>query len=217
MKGFLKPVLLISTILILDQVLKFWIKLNMTLGQEFPILGDRGIIHFTENNGMAFGLELGGEAGKLALSLFRIVAIIAIGYGIVHMIKKEYHKGLILCVSMIFAGALGNMIDSAFYGVIFSESSWYDKAQLFPPEGGYSSFLHGKVVDMFYFPLISGHYPNWLPIWGGEDFIFFRPVFNLADAAISVGVIIILIFQKSFFKEEESSEKHQENSEMLEE
>ncbi len=215
MKGFSKPILLISIILILDQVLKFWIKLNMTLGQEFPIIGDRGIIHFTENNGMAFGLELGGEAGKLALSLFRIIAIIAIGYGIVHMVKKEYHKGLILCVSLIFAGALGNMIDSAFYGVIFSESSWYDKAQLFPPEGGYSSFLHGKVVDMFYFPIISGHFPSWLPIWGGEDFIFFRPVFNLADAAISVGVIIILIFQKKYFKED-SPELQQENSEMLE-
>jgi signal peptidase II len=218
MKGFSKPALLISITLILDQVLKFWIKLNMTLGQEFPILGDRGIIHFTENNGMAFGLELGGEAGKLALSLFRIIAIVAIGYGIIYMIKKEYHKGLILCVSLIFAGALGNMIDSAFYGVIFSESSWYDKAQLFPPEGGYSSFLHGKVVDMFYFPLISGHYPNWIPIWGGEDFVFFRPVFNLADAAISVGVIIILIFQKRYFKEEhEAPEIHHESSEMLEE
>lgn len=217
MKGFSKPIVLISITLILDQVLKFWIKLNMTLGQEFPILGDRGFIHFTENNGMAFGLELGGEAGKLALSLFRIIAIIAIGYGIVHMIKKEYHKSLILCVSLIFAGALGNMIDSAFYGVIFSESSWYDKAQLFPPGGGYSSFLHGKVVDMFYFPLISGHFPSWLPIWGGQDFTFFRPVFNLADAAISVGVIIILIFQKQFFKEEESTEIHSENTEILEE
>jgi signal peptidase II len=188
----------------------------MTLGQEFPILGDRGFIHFTENNGMAFGLELGGEAGKLALSLFRIIAIIAIGYGIVYMIKKEYHKGLILCASLIFAGALGNMIDSAFYGVIFSESSWYDKAQLFPPEGGYSSLLHGKVVDMFYFPLISGHFPSWFPIWGGEDFIFFRPVFNLADAAISIGVIIILIFQKKYFKEDEG-ELHLESSEVIEE
>src|SRR5690606_12132335 len=128
MKGFSKPIILISIVLILDQVLKFWIKLNMTLGQEFPILGDRGIIHFTENNGMAFGLELGGEAGKLALSLFRIIAIAAIGYGIYYMTKKKYHQGLILCVSLIFAGALGNMIDSAFYGMIFNESTWYDKA-----------------------------------------------------------------------------------------
>ena len=211
MKGFSKPIILIVVTLILDQALKLWIKLNMTLGQEFSILGDRGFIHFTENNGMAFGLELGGEAGKLVLSIFRIIAIAAIGYGIHYMVKNKYHKGLVLCVSLIFAGALGNMIDSAFYGMFFSESTWYDKAQLFPAEGGYSSFLHGKVVDMFYFPLISGHYPNWIPIWGGEDFIFFRPVFNLADTAISVGVIIILIFQKRYFKEDGSPELHQEN------
>lgn len=210
MKGFSKPIILILITLTLDQVLKFWIKLNMTLGQEFQIIGDKGIIHFTENNGMAFGLELGGETGKLLLSIFRILAIAAIAYGIIYMIKHDYHKGLILCASLIFAGALGNMIDSAFYGVIFSESSWYSKAVLFPPEGGYSSFLHGKVVDMFYFPIISGHFPNWLPIWGGEDFTFFRPVFNFADAAISIGVIIILIFQKQYF-EEESKELHDDS------
>lgn len=214
MKGFSKPIILIVVTLILDQALKLWIKLNMTLGQEFSILGDRGFIHFTENNGMAFGLELGGEAGKLILSLFRIIAIGAIGYGIHYMVKKKYPQGLVLCVSLIFAGALGNMIDSAFYGMFFSESTWYDKAQLFPPEGGYSSFLHGKVVDMFYFPLISGHYPSWLPIWGGQDFIFFRPVFNLADTAISLGVIIILIFQKTYFKEEEDTEIGREGSDI---
>lgn len=215
MKGLTKPVLLIITTLILDQVLKLWIKLNMTLGQEFPIFGDRGIIHFTENNGMAFGMELGGELGKLALSLFRIIAIAAIAYAIIYMAKRDYHKGLLLSVSLIFAGALGNMIDSAFYGMLFSESTWYDKAVLFPAEGGYSSFLHGKVVDMFYFPLISGHYPSWIPIWGGEDFIFFRPVFNLADAAITVGVATILIFQKTYFIEEDL-EMEKSNSELLE-
>lgn len=216
MKGFSKPIILIVVTLILDQALKLWIKLNMTLGQEFSLLGDRGFIHFTENNGMAFGLELGGEAGKLVLSIFRIIAISVIGYGIHYMVKKKYPKGLVLCVSLIFAGALGNMIDSAFYGMFFSESTWYDKAQLFPPEGGYSSFLHGKVVDMFYFPLISGHYPSWVPIWGGQDFIFFRPVFNLADAAISVGVVIILIFQKRYFKEEDTPEIHHEGNGILE-
>lgn len=214
MKGLLKPIVLIISTLILDQALKVWIKLNMTLGQEFKILGDKGFIHFTENNGMAFGLELGGEMGKLALSLFRIIAIVAIGYGIVYMAKREYHKGLILCVSLIFAGALGNMIDSAFYGMIFSESSWYYKAQLFPLEGGYSSFLHGKVVDMFYFPLVSGHYPSWLPILGGQDFVFFRPVFNLADAAISIGVVLILIFQKTYFKEDSFELQEETNSEL---
>ena len=174
----------------------------MTLGQEIPIIGNKVMIHFTENNGMAFGLELGGEAGKLILSLFRIIAVCAIGYGLVHMIKKKYHRGLILNVALIFAGALGNILDSAFYGIIFSESTWYDKAVLFPEGGGYSSFLHGKVVDMFYFPIISGQFPSWLPIWGGEEFAFFRPVFNLADSAISVGVILILLYQKRYFKED---------------
>lgn len=202
MKGFTKPLILIIITLLIDQVLKFWIKMNMTLGQEFHIIKDRVIIHFTENNGMAFGLELGGEAGKLALSLFRIIAIFAIAYGLYYMIRNKYHRGLILNVSLIFAGAMGNIIDSAFYGVIFSESTWYEKAQLFPAEGGYSSLLHGKVVDMFYFPIINGHFPSWLPIWGGQDFTFFRPVFNVADAAISVGVILILIGQKRYFKEE---------------
>lgn len=216
MKGFTKPVLIILITLILDQVLKFWIKLNFTLGQEIHIIKDRIIIHFTENNGMAFGLELGGEAGKLALSLFRIIAIIAIAYGLYHLVRNKYHRGLITNVSLIFAGALGNIIDSAFYGVIFSESTWYEKAQLFPAEGGYSSFLHGKVVDMFYFPIISGQFPSWLPLWGGDEFTFFRPVFNLADAAISVGVILILIGQKKYFKEE-TTETSNINNEIVEE
>ncbi|MFB5945112.1 lipoprotein signal peptidase [Albibacterium profundi] len=202
MKGFTKPLILIFVTLLLDQVLKFWIKLNMTLGQEFHIIKDRVIIHFTENNGMAFGLELGGEMGKLALSLFRIIAIIAIAYGLYYMIRHKYHRGLILNVSLIFAGAVGNIIDSVFYGVIFSESTWYTKAELFPEGGGYSSLLHGKVVDMFYFPIINGNFPTWLPLWGGQDFIFFRPVFNLADTAISVGVILILLGQKRYFKED---------------
>lgn len=202
MKGFTKPLILIFATLLIDQVLKFWIKLNMTLGQEFHIIKDRVIIHFTENNGMAFGLELGGEMGKLALSLFRIIAIIAIAYGLYYMIRHKYHRGLILNVSLIFAGAVGNIIDSVFYGVIFSESTWYTKAELFPEGGGYSSLLHGKVVDMFYFPIINGNFPSWLPLWGGQDFIFFRPVFNLADTAISVGVILILLGQKRYFKED---------------
>lgn len=212
MKRLYKPITLIVITLILDQVLKFWIKLNMTLGQEYKILGDRALIHFTENNGMAFGLELGGEFGKLALSLFRILAICGIGYAILYMSKRDYHNGLILSVSLIFAGALGNIIDSAFYGVIFSESTWYDKAILFPPEGGYSSFLHGKVVDMFYFPLLQGTFPSWMPIWGNEEFVFFRPVFNLADTAISLGIILILIFQKNYFKEEDESSLHTEEA-----
>lgn len=202
MKGYTKPIALIVAVLIIDQAIKFWIKLNMTLGQEYHLLQDLVIIHFTENNGMAFGMELGGEAGKLALSIFRIIAILGIGYGLHYMIDKKHNRGLILCVSLIFAGAMGNIIDSTFYGVIFSESTWYNKAILFPPDGGYSSLLHGKVVDMFYFPIIQGVFPQWVPFWGGEDFVFFRPVFNFADSAISIGVVLILIFQKKYFKED---------------
>lgn len=186
MKGYTKPLILIFLVLIADQVSKTWIKTNMYLGQEFKILGDWFIIHFTENNGMAFGLEFGGEFGKLALSLFRVVAVAGIGYGLHHLIKHKYHRGLILNVALIFAGALGNIIDSVFYGVIYK----------------YESLFHGRVVDMLYFPIIKGNFPSWFPIWANEPFEFFRPVFNLADAAISIGVIAILIFQKTYFKEE---------------
>lgn len=216
MKAYFKPFLAIFLILLADQVLKFWIKLNMSLGQEFHILGDWFIIHFTENNGMAFGMEFGGEAGKLALTLFRIVAVCAIGYGVIHLVKHKYHRGLILNVALIFAGAMGNIIDSTFYGMIFSESTYFQPARLFPIEGGYSSLFHGKVVDMFYFPIIEGTIPQWSPIWSGENFIFFRPVFNIADAAISIGVIAILIFQKSYFKEEKQENIYPHN-EIIEE
>lgn len=216
MKAYSRPLTAIILILIADQVLKFWIKLNMTLGQEFKIIGNWAIIHFTENNGMAFGMEFGGEAGKLALTLFRIVAVLGIGYGLIHMIKHKYHRGLIMNLSLIFAGAMGNIIDSSFYGMIFSESSYYEPAQFMPTEGGYSSLFHGKVVDMFYMPIIQGTYPSWFPFWGGEELVFFRPVFNLADSAISIGVIMILIYQKTYFKEEKEEEVHI-HSEVIEE
>ena len=216
MKAYSKPFFTIFFILLADQVLKFWIKLNMSLGQEYKILGNRVIIHFTENNGMAFGMEFGGEAGKLALSLFRIVAVCCIGYGLVYMIKKKYHRGLIMNLALIFAGALGNIIDSTFYGIIFSESSYYDPAVFLPAGGGYSSLFHGKVVDMFYLPVLQGTYPDWFPMWSGQEFIFFRPVFNLADSAISVGVILILIYQKRYFKEEKTEESFP-HSEIVEE
>jgi signal peptidase II len=190
MKGYTKPLLLIFLVLIADQVLKTWIKTHMVLQQEYKIIGDWFIIHFTENNGMAFGLEFGGEFGKLALSLFRVLAVVGIGYGLHYLIKRKYHRGLILNVALIFAGALGNIIDSVFYGVIYK----------------YETLFHGRVVDMLYFPIIKGTFPSWFPIWGNESFEFFRPVFNLADAAISVGVIAILIFQKRYFKEEVKDE-----------
>jgi signal peptidase II len=216
MKGYTKPLLVVLLVLLADQILKIWIKLNMSLGQEYHILGKWFIIHFTENNGMAFGYEFGGETGKLALSILRIFAVTGIGYGLVYLIKKKYHRGLILNVSLIFAGAIGNIIDSIFYGKVFSESTYFSKAQLFPAEGGYASLFHGKVVDMLYFPIIETHFPSWFPIWANQPFTFFQPVFNLADTAISIGVILIMIFQKHYFKEPTIEETHPQ-SEMVEE
>ena len=173
----------------------------MYLGQEHKILGDWFIIHFTENNGMAFGLELEGSFGKLFLSVFRIIAVIGIGWYLWSIIKKGANEGFIVSLSLILAGALGNIIDSAFYGLIFSDST-YQLATLFPEEGGYGRFLFGRVVDMLYFPVIEGRFPEWFPFWSSEPFIFFRPVFNIADSAISIGIFIIILFQKQFFKED---------------
>ena len=193
------PWIIIPGILLIDQISKILVKLNMTLGQSIPVFGDWFQIHFTENYGMAFGLEFSGEYGKLFLSLLRIVAVIAIGWYIFRLIRKGAPSGLIACISLIMAGAIGNIIDSAFYGMIFSESHFNQVASLFPEKGGYGAFLHGKVVDMLYFPVIRGNIPEWIPNWGGQPFIFFRPVFNIADSAITIGVLIMIIFQRKFF------------------
>jgi len=198
--AYTKPFFTAALIVLLDQIIKIWVRKHMYLGEEIHFLGNRGMLHYTENNGMAFGMELGGELGKLVLTLFRIVAVCGIGYALVFLIKHKYHRGLVMMVALILAGALGNIIDSTFYGVIYN----------------YAGVFHGRVVDMFYFPLLTGVFPNWMPIWGGEEYIFFRPVFNLADAAISVGVIMILINQKRYFKQEEP-EVSSPNSEMVEE
>ena len=171
----------------------------MTLGQEFHVAGNWFIIHFTENNGMAFGLQFAGGYGKLALSLFRIFAVMFLGWYIFRLAKSKATFGVIFCFSLILAGAMGNIFDSALYGILFSESTYFDLARFLPAEGGYSSFLHGKVVDMFYFPILEGNYPQWLPFLGGDHFIFFRPVFNVADSAITTGVLSLLIFQRQFF------------------
>lgn len=197
-----RPLIIILTVLLIDQALKFWIKTNMYLGQEYRIAGDWFIIHFTENNGMAFGLEFAGEYGKLFLSLFRIVAVFGIGWYLGRLVIEKAHPLLITSMSLILAGAIGNIIDSAFYGIIFSASD-FRLAEFLPADGGYSSLLHGKVVDMFYFPIFKGFLPDWIPFWGGDYFIFFRPVFNIADASISIGVGLILFFQSLLFKKEQ--------------
>ncbi len=169
------------------------------MGQEIEVFS-WFIIHFTENRGMAWGMEFGGVWGKLALSVFRIVAIIAIGFWLRNLIREKAATVAIVSISLIFAGALGNLIDSAFYGLLFSDSLGR-VAEFLPEGGGYAPFLQGSVVDMLYFPLIKGYLPDWVPFKGGDYFIFFRPIFNIADTAISIGVGLLLVFQKKAFQE----------------
>lgn len=205
-----KPLLLAFLVLLIDQCIKIYIKTHFYLQEEVHVAGNWFIIHFTENNGMAYGMELGGQFGKLFLSTFRIVAVVTIFLYLLNIIKKKEDKLFITCIAMIFAGALGNIIDSVFYGVLFSDSG-YEVAQFLPADGGYASLLHGKVVDMFYFPIIETHFPAWFPIWGTEKFVFFQPVFNFADASISVGVAIIILYNKRFFGEKKQVTEETEN------
>ncbi|MEJ5302668.1 MAG: lipoprotein signal peptidase [Bacteroidales bacterium] len=192
------PALIIIFVLIVDQVSKFLVKTSMFLGQEFVIIPDWFRIHFIENEGMAFGMQLGIPGGKLLLSLFRIIAVLAIGWYLVKTIRKNesFLKSSVL--ALILAGAAGNIIDSIFYGQLFTESTYYQVAT-FNPGNGYAPLLHGKVVDMLYFPIIDTTLPSWLPFFGGENFLFFRPVFNIADSSITIGVILLLIFHKKLF------------------
>jgi len=194
---------IIFLVLFADQLLKIWIKTHLSLGDEIVIAKNWFILHFVENNGMAFGFEFAGEYGKMFLSIFRILAVVAIGWYLFRLVKqKDVPFGFIASISLIFAGAIGNIIDSMFYGIIFTHS-FGQVSTLFPEGGGYAGFLHGKVVDMLYFPLIQGQYPNWVPVVGGTEFIFFRPVFNIADSSITVGIFSILIFYRRYFSKSE--------------
>ncbi|MFY0252641.1 lipoprotein signal peptidase [Chitinophaga sp. 30R24] len=192
-------VFIVILILLIDQTLKFWIKTHLFMQEEFVIIPNWFRIHFIENEGMAYGLKFGGDFGKILLTLFRLIAVVV---GFVYMkklVKEKYSIGLLICGSLILAGAAGNLIDSMFYGLIFNDSVGYEVAKFMPAGGGYGGFLHGRVVDMLYFPIYEGYLPKWVPFKGGDYFVFFRPVFNVADAAISTGVIAILLFQKRFF------------------
>ena len=221
-KRYSIPFITVFLILFVDQFIKIYIKSHYPLG-EVGRLTDWCIIHFTENPGMAFGFKFGGEFGKLALSVFRILACIGGAFYIRHIIKNGEHKGFVFSVSLVLAGAMGNILDSAFYGLIFDRGTVLntDFQEYMPYDGiatftsqGYAPSMFGCVVDMFYFPIINGHFPTWFPIWGGEDFQFFSLIFNFADASISCGVIIILLFQNRFAKKRQVIESS--SSEIIE-
>ena len=195
-KGTLSAFIVIA-VLIIDQIIKIWVKTNMYWHESIKIT-DWFYIYFTENNGMAFGMEI---FNKFFLTGFRIIAAIAITWLLVQYIKKNYKTGFLVCVSLILAGAVGNIIDCVLYGEIFSESTYSSIATFVPLGEGYSDWFYGKVVDMFYFPLIETNWPEWMPFVGGEHFIFFSPIFNFADAAISCGIIALILFYGKYLGE----------------
>lgn len=196
-------VFIILLILIADQALKFWVKTSMFYHEERFVLGSWFRLYFIENEGMAYGWSFGGQWGKLMLTLFRLGAVVFGTWYIKRIVEQEYKKGFIICAALIYAGAVGNLIDSMFYGIIFSGSEIGGPLATLFPGKGYAGFLHGHVVDMLYFPIIENRIPpEWIPFIGGKPFTFFQPIFNIADASISTGVIAMLLFQKQFFKSE---------------
>jgi signal peptidase II len=200
-------ILIIAIVIIADQALKIWIKTTYPFGHVMDMGGlSWAKLYFIENEGMAWGWKLGGEWGKMILTLFRLAAVIFGSWYLGRMVKQGYSKGFIICASLIYAGALGNLIDSMFYGLIFTASDYTTVASMFPPHG-YAGFLHGKVVDMLYFPMIHTTWPSWVPFFGGNTLEFFSPIFNIADASISVGVITLLLFQKRLLKKRNEVEE----------
>lgn len=219
------PFLTLLSVLFVDQLIKIYIKSNYPLG-EVGRLASWCVIHFTENPGMAFGFEFGGQLGKLTLSIFRVLACIGGIFYIRYMVQKKEESLFIFSVSLILAGAIGNILDSAFYGLLFDRGTTLNEnfQEYMPYDGvaalngkGYAPSMFGCVVDMFYFPMLEGRFPDWVPVWGGEDYMFFRPIFNFADVSISVGVAIIILFQKKFSRtakklEDAMTEHHGQDS-----
>ena len=195
-RGWLAALIVVA-ILVIDQVIKIWVKTHMTLHEQIEIFSWFKIV-FIENNGMAYGMEIGS---KLVLSLFRVVAVSVLGYYIAQQVRKQARYGYPICLSMVMAGAAGNIFDSMFYGLIFNASSEFYTSYFVPFGTGYASFLMGKVVDMFYFPLIVTTWPDWVPMFGGQPYVFFSPVFNFADASISVSVVLVLLFYRKEISE----------------